>query len=304
MYELARRQYGLIARAQAYDLGVTPARIKQELRADRWIRVLPGVFRINGTPLTWQGRMLAFCLAVGPQAVVSHRSAAALWDLAGFGPPGRVDLTVSEDHHPRLPGARLHRSRAYDLIAATTKQQVPVTGIGRTLLDVCAAVDDDFGGLRALDDARRRGLVGWPELWETLVLHARRGRPGVARFRRLLDLRAGKQVPEGVFEALVQRLLVDAGLPEFEPRHWVTAAGRRYRFDLASPREMVAVECDGRIGHGHERAFEDDRVRDNDLKLAGWLVLHYTWRRLVDNPEAIVAEVREALVGRGLRLAV
>jgi very-short-patch-repair endonuclease len=304
VYELARRQYGLITRDQARALGTTRAVIERELRSGRWIRMAPGVFRINGTPLTWPGRMLAGCLAAGPGAVVSHRSAAALWELESFGPPGRVDVTVPEARQPRLTGVRLHRSRAFELIGATRRQLVPVTGIARTLLDVCAAVDDDFTALRALDDARRRGLVGWPELWETLVLHARRGRPGVARFRRLLDLRAGKQVPEGVFEALVQPLLVDAGLPEFEPRHWVTVAGRRYRLDLARPVERVAVECDGRMGHGHERAFEDDRVHDNDLKLAGWLVLHYTWRRLVDNPEAIVAEVREALVGRGLRLAV
>lgn len=304
VYALASRQYGLITRAQAYELGVTRAAVARELRNGRWIRERPGVFRIDGTPSTWQGRMLAFCLAAGPGAVVSHRSAAALWDLDGFGPPGRVDLSLPRGRHLRATGVRLHECRDHHLAGATKRQLVPVTGIARTLLDVCAVVDDDFAGLRGLDDARRRGLVGWPELWETLVLHARRGRPGVARFRRLLDLRAGKKVPEGVFEALVQRLLVDAELPEFEPGHWVTVAGHRYRLDLARAEEKVAIECDGRMGHGHERAFEADPVRDNHLKLAGWLVLHYTWRRLVENPEAIVAEVREALAGRESRLEV
>jgi very-short-patch-repair endonuclease len=197
-----------------------------------------------------------------------------------------------------VSGVRVHQTRDQHLVAATKRQLVPVTGIARTLLDVCAVVDDDFEALRALDDARRRGLVGWSELWETLVLHARRGRPGIARFRRLLDLRAGKQVSEGVFEALVQRLLIDAGLPKFEPGHEVRVAGRRYRIDLARPVEKIAVECDGRMGHGHEKAFEHDRVRNNDLELAGWLVLHYTWRRLVETPEAIVAEVRQALTAR------
>jgi len=301
MYELARSQYGLITWAQALDLGVSRRTIGRELQSDRWVRVLPGVFRVNGTPETWQGRMLAFCLAAGSGALISHRSAAALWALEGFGPPGRVDLCLPRGRHLRASGVRLHECRDHHLAGAVKRQLVPVTGVARTLLDLCAGVEDDFEALKALDDARRRGLVGWPELWETLVLHARRGRPGVARFRRLLELRAGKRVPEGVFEALIQKLLVDAGLPEFEPGYEVVVAGRRYRLDLARSREQVAVECDGRMGHGHEAAFERDRVRSNDLELAGWLVLRYTWRRLTENPEAIVAEVRQAVAARAHR---
>jgi very-short-patch-repair endonuclease len=65
---------------------------------------------------------------------------------------------------------------------------------------------------------------------------------------------------------------------------------------------LMTLECDGRVGHGHEAAFERDRVRSNDLELAGWLVLHYTWRRLTENPEAVVAEVRQALEARAYRL--
>ncbi len=65
------------------------------------------------------------------------------------------------------------------------------------------------------------------------------------------------------------------------------------------PPRKLALECDGRRAHLTERAFEEDRVRENDLKLDGWLVLRFTWRRLQEQPQAVVAEVRQALRTRG-----
>ena len=42
----------------------------------------------------------------------------------------------------------------------------------------------------------------------------------------------------------------------------------------------MIVELDGFEGHGTRRAFEDDRVRDATLQLAGYRVIRITWRRL------------------------
>jgi very-short-patch-repair endonuclease len=57
----------------------------------------------------------------------------------------------------------------------------------------------------------------------------------------------------------------------------------------------VAIELDGKESHLTDVGFESDRVRDNRLRLAGWTVLRYTWRRLTAEPEQVVAEVRAAL---------
>jgi hypothetical protein len=249
------------------------------------------VFQVNGTPLSWQGRMLARCLAAGPGALVSHRSAAALWDLEGFGPPGLVDITVAHGRCPSPSGVRLHRSRDLELAGGTKRYGVPVTGVARTLLDVAGVVPEEFDALRALDDSRRRGLVTWPELWETLAVHAGRGRRGVVRFRRILEQRHGVAVPQTRFAALVQCLLIDSGLPEPIAEFRVGP----YRLDLAYPERLVGIECDGKVGHLNERAFETDPVRENYLKLEGWLILRYTWRRFTRQPQTIVTEVRQAL---------
>ena len=290
----ASRQYGLVSRLQALALGMTPDEIRYQLRSGRWVRVLPGVYRVNGAPLSWRARVMACCLAAGPEAVVSHR-AAALWGLEGFEPPRIVDLTVPRGHRPRLPGARIHESLQYELAGRRVRDGIPVTGLPRTILDLCATVRVEGIALRALDDVDRRKLATWTELWECLVLHAGRGRRGVAAYRRLLEYRNGRTPPGGTFAGLVRKLLVDAGLPEPVCEFPVVSGGRPYFLDLAYVDVKIDVECDGREGHLNARSFENDRIRNNNLALDGWLVLHVTWERLKDKPGAVAAEVREAL---------
>lgn len=98
-----------------------------------------------------------------------------------------------------------------------------------------------------------------------------------------------------MFAAEVLDLLVGAGLPEPQAEVWVTAGARRYRIDLAYRKPKIAIECLGKIGHLNEQSFEEDPVRSNDLGLEGWLQIQVTWRRLVEQPGGVVADVREAL---------
>ena len=69
---------------------------------------------------------------------------------------------------------------------------------------------------------------------------------------------------------------------------WVTAGGHRYRVDMAYPDLKIAIELDGR---GHETQFDEDPIRANRLETAGWLVLRFTWRRLIEDPSGMVADV-------------
>jgi very-short-patch-repair endonuclease len=93
----------------------------------------------------------------------------------------------------------------------------------------------------------------------------------------------------------VQALLSDAGLPEPVAEFPVEAGGGRYRVDLAYPDALLAIELDDKETHLTDKAFEEDPIRENRLKLAGWLVLRYTWDGLVTDPNVIVGEVRAAL---------
>ena len=40
--------------------------------------------------------------------------------------------------------------------------------------------------------------------------------------------------------------------------------------------------------HGTRESFENDRRRRNELELAGYTVLNFTWRQLVDDPDWVI----------------
>jgi hypothetical protein len=293
---LAATQHGLVSTEQCRELGVSYSAVRRRVSSGAWIREVPGVYRMAGAPRTWEGRAMAAVLASGPEAVASHRTAAHLWGLRGFLAPGRIEITVPRHRRTHeLAGVRVHETVAYHLVDAASRRGVCVTGAARTFIDLAAVLDDDLALLRALDEIRRLGLASWPELWRVFVLHARRGRPGIVRARAVLDKRYGRRVPDTEFARLFMVMLDDAGLPEPVAEHWVRGDGWRHRVDLAYPPQRIAIELDGREGHLNEVAFEADPMRNNRLLLAGWVVLHFTWRRFVDAPAAVADEVRTAL---------
>jgi Transcriptional regulator, AbiEi antitoxin/Protein of unknown function (DUF559) len=291
----AAAQHGHVTWEQCRSCGLSPSAVRRLVARGAWERVAPGVYRIVGAPLTWHGRALSAVLAAGPEALASHRTAAHLWGLEGFGPPGRIEVTVRRHSRPRRrPGITVHETLAYDLASPRVRWGVPTVGPARLLLDLAGIGCDELALLRALDEVRRLRLASWPALWEAFVLHARRGRPGIVACRSVLLRRWGRRVPDTEFARLFGRLLDDAGLPEPAYEYAVEAGGGRYSIDAAYPAAWIAIELDGK-GHATEAAFEADPVRENRLKLSGWTVLRYTWNRFITAPAEVVAEVREAL---------
>jgi very-short-patch-repair endonuclease len=294
---LAATQHGLLAAAQCRELGISRNTVQRLIARGTVSRVAPGVYRVVGTPRTWEGRALAAVLATGPGALVSHGSAAHLWGLRGFPPPGRIDVTVPRHARPRRrPGVTVHETAALDLADPRRRRGVPVTGPARTVLDV-AAMTDELVVLRALDEMRRLGHASWGELWEALLAHARPGRRGIGLARQALRTRDGRRVPDTEFARLFLRLIEARGLPQPESEVRVTVGGRRYRLDCAYVRQRIAIELDGR-DHLRPEVYDGDRVRDNQLELDRWLVLRYTWRRFTTRPDEIVDEIRAALTAR------
>jgi very-short-patch-repair endonuclease len=65
--------------------------------------------------------------------------------------------------------------------------------------------------------------------------------------------------------------------------------------DALWPEQRVIVELDGRRWHDSPTRFERDRARVARLVAAGYVVLHFTWRRLTREPMAVIAELSAAL---------
>jgi predicted transcriptional regulator of viral defense system len=95
---LARRQHGVVSLAQLLDLGLSLKGIAERVRTGRLHRIHRGVYALSPARLRSEGYWLAAVLACGPGAVLSHRSAASLWELRPSA-AATIDVTVP----PRPP---------------------------------------------------------------------------------------------------------------------------------------------------------------------------------------------------------
>jgi very-short-patch-repair endonuclease len=66
-----------------------------------------------------------------------------------------------------------------------------------------------------------------------------------------------------------------------------------YRPDFLWPEHRLVVETDGWAGHGHRVAFEDDRKRDAWLQAAGYKVLRFTWRQVMEEPIMVCVRIAQ-----------
>ncbi|MEJ7875792.1 MAG: type IV toxin-antitoxin system AbiEi family antitoxin domain-containing protein, partial [Solirubrobacterales bacterium] len=74
-------QEGVVGRGQLTACGLTGGEISRWLAQGRLIRILPGVYALGHTRLTWRGRLFAALLYAGAGSALSHGTAAYLWKL-------------------------------------------------------------------------------------------------------------------------------------------------------------------------------------------------------------------------------
>ena len=285
------RQHGVVERGQLLTVPLSPDQIAYRLCIGRLHTIHPGVYAVGGRALARKGRLKAAALWAGPDAVVSHRSAAGLWSLLA---PGEiVHLTTSQRRGPR-PGLALHES-TLPPDEITTLDGIPVTTAARTLLDIAATE-----GRRALDRALRQAeYLQLSDSTPHAALVARYpGGRGTAIARATLE--AGR--PPGHTESeLEDRFAEFLAARGFEPPRLnasLEVHGRWFRVDCLWDAERVVVELDGRRAHeGFERS-EADAERDTVLASAGYLVARVSWRRLHEEPAGLERDLRVLLASR------
>lgn len=135
---LAARQHGVLSRRQAISLGITRRQIDGFLKRGAWIRMLPGVYRAAAAPQTWRQPLMAASLWADGKAVISGRSAAALWEFDGYW-RSHVELSGCADLSPPdgVVYRQVKRLRPADI---TVRSGIHVTTVARTILDVTCVV--------------------------------------------------------------------------------------------------------------------------------------------------------------------
>jgi len=287
--ELASRQHGVVAKRQLIALGVGAGAIKHRLGVGRLHRVHAGVYALGHIALSADGHRMAAVLAAGPDARLSHRDAAALWDLRPTAHT-RIDVSVPRSGLRSRPGLNIHCTATWHPDDCANRRGIPVTSVARTLLDVAEVVSRR--ALRQMFEEAERLRVVDVRAIEAVVArgHGRRGVGALAavlaeaRTRPLSDTRSEL---ERRFVDLVEA----TGLPP--PATNVLVEG--FLVDAVWPQRRLVVELDGGRYHHTRAAFERDRIRDAALQVAGYRVLRITWRRLHREPHIVAATIRSLL---------
>jgi predicted transcriptional regulator of viral defense system len=116
--DVAMSQHNLFTTEQAQRCGVARSALAYGVRAGRLRRARRGVYAFNGAPPSRWESMTAAALAAGPDAVLSHRSAAVIHRLPGIAPVPVTELSVPHAQRRRLAGVTAYESAhlpPYDL---------------------------------------------------------------------------------------------------------------------------------------------------------------------------------------------
>lgn len=276
---LARRRHGVVTTTQLLQAGFGHNAIAA--KAERgWLRRLHrGVYLVGAleTPLT---KPAAALLATGPSAVLSHRSAATLYELLPPRPADPIDITLLNANRRSRHGVRIHHAERLEV---RRRHGLRLTSPARTLLDLAATTPAELE--QALNEAHVQRLVTHQEVRRLLD----RPRPGVKALREVADETPG--LTRSKAERRLRALIAKAGLPA--PRTNVGVAG--YEVDMYWPAQRLVVEFDGWSTHSSRPAFESDRLKDAALQLAGQRVIRVTQRQLSRRPEELAARLATGL---------
>jgi very-short-patch-repair endonuclease len=206
-------------------------------------------------------------MALGESAVLSHRSAAELWELLPWW-DRPVDVSLpSRSGRLRRPGILIHRPLSLKPAETTRRRGIPVTTPARTLTDLRTAVSA-HELRRAIRQADFLGLPTGPD--------AEVDRTRSELERRFLWLCHRHRLSKPAVNIRIGGLTVDFC--------WVE--------------QQLIVETDGYSSHRGRTAFEDDRDRDLKLRALGYEVLRLSHRQIFSEPTQVATVLRAALVAR------
>jgi len=260
------------------------------LDAERLQALHREVFAVGHARVSRQGRRLAAVLAYGDGALLSHRSAAALWGLMRPR-AGVIDVTapVGRQGIHRRDRIWIHRGRLHPEDRAN-RAGIPVTTVARTLFDLAEVVN-----LKQLEsaweEADRLKLLRLTEV--AAACERGYGRRALRPIRHLLaTARApvmNRSPLEDRFSEFCREHLADLPAP------LTNISILDHEVDAYWPGHRLVVEMDSWEFHSHRAAFESDRARDAKMQAEGYRVIRLTHRQLETGAPRISTQLRKML---------
>jgi len=186
---------------------------------------------------------------------------------------------------------RIHRARRLVDADRDLVEEIPVTAVPRTLLDLAAAVK--FEQLEKLVERSEEKEIFDLRAVEDLLARTV-GHHGHKRLRRAIALYKPTSFTRSGLEKRFLELVIAAGLPQ--PRTNFVEHG--FELDCYWPEYRFVVELDVFETHGTRAAFERDRKRQEDLLLVGIGMTRVTGPRLERDPDEVIRRVARLLEQR------
>lgn len=288
---LAASHHGVVTTTEMLDHGVSRYAIAHLSQERILKRLHTGVYLLASSPLTFEARCAAACLA-DSEAVISGPAAARLWEFRHVFRPSVPDVLVRHDRTPITSGVTLRRTNVLPVDEVVHRGDgIRVAGPPRAWFD-CAA---------HLTDERFEMLTEWvldhhadvSTLFRTVRRLDARGRVGLARVNRVLSQRPAWQKPaQSGLETKVLRALRRAGLTALENQYPIRLRnGVLIHADVADPAIGWALEIDHVTWHGGRFEAQRDKARDRQARTAGWFVDRVTDQALRDGFASEIAAV-------------
>jgi predicted transcriptional regulator of viral defense system len=290
---ICQLQHGVITLDQLEARGLTVQAVHERLLVGRLHRIHQRVYSLTPGVMTQRAEFMAAVLACGPEAVLSHRSAAYLWGLVEERQKP-IDVTAPNRRGRSPDGVAAHRDGSLQPIDKLTLYGIPCTSLARTLLDY-AGVTPEWELRKAVAQAEVLGVFDLQAMRS--VLHRSRRRRGVARLRLVLEtIHPQTKRTRGELERLFLAMCITTGLPQPQVNVWLDVpGGNPLQADFLWRESRLIVEADSREFHDTDSAFEYDRKREQRFQLAAWRVSRCTWSQVEREPRRLAMTIRALL---------
>lgn len=278
--EIASTQHGLLTRSQAREAGFSGKMVRHRVRSGYLTFVTPRVLRIGGSATSrWQS-VMAGVLDVGPAALASHLTAAAMWGVPNV-PLEPVDVSVERYVRRNQAPVRVHHLTVIPPDQRAVLYDIPLTAPAFTILSITGTYGPRRGA-QVLDHLLAQRDVTLDEVWDVVDGLSKQGRNGLRDLRKLLDDRALHETSaesnnERRFEYLARR----AGIITLRRQVNVRAAAWIGRVDFEDTDLPFIVEIQSERYHTSWAARRADADRIRKLEAAGYTVLviwdHELW---------------------------